>query len=87
MANGETRVQFSLWAVLGFILLLGAIVAGYLNAENADIRSKQRDVMERVGKVETRLEYIAEGIYELKRGQKELTDMLLRDRQRKEAAK
>ena len=47
----ETKVQFSLWAVLAFVVALGAIMAQFLGAETKELRTKQREVVERVTKL------------------------------------
>ena len=80
MTNGETKVQFSLWAVLAFVVFLGAITAQFLNAEQKETRTKQREVGERVMRLETQFDYVTKGIEELRKGQKEMVDILLRER-------
>jgi hypothetical protein len=46
--NGETKVRFSLWVVLAFIVLLGAAVSGYLLDCQAKDREKQQVIKQEV---------------------------------------
>lgn len=82
MANGESKVQFSLWAVLAFIVAIGFITAQFLNAEQKETRAKQREVVERVTKLETQFDYVTKGIDELKRGQREVVDILIQGKRK-----
>lgn len=48
MANGETTVRFQLWAVLGFLVLLGGIIAGYILTVQAEDRAEQQKTKQEV---------------------------------------
>lgn len=74
--NGKTVVRFDLWAVLGFLVLLVGIGMGYLfNAQagnKAEMQQQVQGISDRVMKLEAKLDYLVDGIAELKAGQKEL---------------
>jgi hypothetical protein len=79
--NGEvTRVRFDLWAVLGFIVLMGVVFGGYLFQTLASGRAERiaadQQIDLRVTKLETHYSYIIQGIADLKAGQKEVADSL-----------
>lgn len=70
------QVRFNLWAVLTFLFVLGSATAGFLYAEGKETKTVQRDVMQRVSKIEAQFEYITCGINELKAGQREMATAL-----------
>jgi hypothetical protein len=72
MANGESRVNFSLWAVLGSIVLLGFLCISFLYAEGKETKSNQQEVFQRIAIQETITKAILDGIIDLKTGQKDL---------------
>jgi peptidoglycan hydrolase CwlO-like protein len=63
--QAEPKVQFHLWAVLGFLVLLGAICVGFLNAEQKAASEKQQAIAERVITLETQYCNIIKGIDKL----------------------
>jgi hypothetical protein len=65
MPNGDTRVNFSLWAVLGAIVLLGAICVSFLHAEQKETKNKQQEVIARVVALERDYANIIKGIDKL----------------------
>ena len=69
----DTKVQFSLWAVLTFLVILGGLSLGYLFDAQGRMRDKQQqdnqEICERTAKLEANIVYIVEGIKELKDGQ------------------
>ena len=76
----DTKVVFSLWAVLAFLTLLFAITNGYLFKAQADVRDKQQrdnqEICERTSRVETSVAYIMRGIEEIKDGQSKMVQAL-----------
>jgi hypothetical protein len=84
MANGETKVQFSLWAVLAFVVALGFITAQYISAEQKETKAKQQSNTERIVCLETQFVNIARGLEELKQGQAQVLDALLKSKARRE---
>lgn len=72
--SDDTKVVFSLWAVLGFLTLLFATTNGYLFKAQAEARDKQqtenRELCERTSRVETSVIYILKGIERIEEGQK-----------------
>jgi prefoldin subunit 5 len=78
--NGDTKIRFDLWAVLSFLVVLVGIGMGYLFTAQATAREDRTKaiqiVSDRVTKLEERLEYIKDGINELKGGQKDLIQAL-----------
>lgn len=85
--NGVTKIRVEIWAVLGFLVLLGAISVGFLNAEQKETKFKQQEVISRVVVLETNQQYIVEGIRALKEGQKEVFDILVNKSDRKKTLK
>jgi len=74
--KNETKVWFNLWAVLGFVLLLGAIGFTYLHAEGSKTKEKQQEVIQRVTKLETQYVFIIERLEGLTRAVEKSTDKL-----------
>lgn len=58
----EPKVQFHLWAVLGFLLILGAICVGFLNAKQDKAEEKQQVIVSRVVTLETQYVNIIKGL-------------------------
>ena len=61
----EPKVQFHLWAVLGFLLILGAICVGFLNARQDKADDKQQAVVSRVVTLEANYDNIIKGLDKL----------------------
>lgn len=76
MANGDTKVQFSLWAVLGFLCVIAVILFGDLYGSQRSNQKANQDVCDRVTKLESNYNFIISGIKEIKDGQKEVATAL-----------
>jgi hypothetical protein len=74
--DGETRVRFNLWVVLGFIVALFAAVAGYINTEQCVIRDRQQVVIQRVTRLETQYGFIISSIERLTEVMEKASDKL-----------
>jgi hypothetical protein len=74
-SNGN-NVRFNLWTVLAFLFIMGVAAASFLYAEGKETKLVQREVMQRVAKMEAQFQYITCGIEDLKQGQKELSKQL-----------
>ena len=89
--NGETKVRFSLWGVLTFLVVLTGICVGYIFADQAVLRKEGRDeisvvrnenradrqdIRERLIKVETNYTYLVESIAEVKTGQMKMLEVM-----------
>jgi hypothetical protein len=61
-----TEVRFNLWAVLGFLVLMGVSSFTFLYAEGSITKSKQQEVLQRLVVLETNYANIMKGISELK---------------------
>ena len=61
----EPKVQFHLWAVLGFLVLLGAICVGFLNTEQKEANQKQQETISRVITLEAQYCSIIKGLDKL----------------------
>jgi exonuclease VII small subunit len=76
--NGEqtTKVRFSLWGVLAFLVVLSGVCFGYLFTAQATTKDDQNKinqaVNERVIKLEERYMYICNGITRIENGQENL---------------
>lgn len=57
-----TNVSFSLWAVLSFLVFLGAICVTFLNTKQEVADEKQQVTIARVVKLETQYDYIIKGL-------------------------
>jgi len=80
MPDTTTKVRFELWCVLGFILLLGMIVSGFLwdalaTGKRERIATNQM-VESRLTRLETNYDYIKSGVERLERGQDRVVDAL-----------
>jgi hypothetical protein len=75
-----TKVRFDLWLVLGFIILLGGVVSGFLYDALATGKKErlasQQHLTERLVKLETNYIYIMSGLDKLERGNDKLIDAL-----------
>jgi hypothetical protein len=61
----EPKVQFGLWAMLSFLLTLGAVCVGFLYAEGKDAK-KQIDInSQRLTQVEANYQHIIKGVDKL----------------------
>jgi hypothetical protein len=68
----DTQIRFNLWAVLTFLVIMGASSFTFLYAEGKTTKEKQQDVIHRVLVLEVQNKAILDGINELKAGQKEI---------------
>jgi len=79
-ANETTKVRFELWCVLGFMLVLGMIVSGFLYdalATGKRERIATNQIVEsRLTKLETNYVYIMNGLDKLERSNEKVVDAL-----------
>ena len=61
----DTQIKFNLWAVLGFLVLMGASSFTFLYAEGKETKVKQQDVLQRVVVLETNYANIIKGLDKL----------------------
>lgn len=61
----DTQIKFNLWAVLGFLVLMGASSFTFLYAEGKETKVKQQDVIQRVVVLETNYANIIKGLDKL----------------------
>lgn len=64
--NNETKVRFNLWAVLGFLVLLGALGFGYLFSAQSEDRVQTGVMADRVTRLEANYIHIGSGINDIK---------------------
>jgi hypothetical protein len=72
----DTQIRFNLWAVLTFLVVMGASSFTFLYAEGKVTKEKQQDVIHRVIALEVQNKAILDGINDLKAGQKEVVEAL-----------
>lgn len=84
--NGDTKVRFSLWSVLAFLVILAAACIGYLfNSQAAardETRTANQQVCDRVTRLETNFSYVVQGIGEMKQTNREIIEALRQHEQR-----
>ena len=61
----DTQIKFNLWAVLGFLVFMGASSFTFLYAEGKETKVKQQDVIQRVVVLETNYSNIIKGLDKL----------------------
>ena len=61
----ETKVNFSLWYVLGFIVLLFSVVASYLNGESQGVKATVQINGQRISRLEEQNAYIIKALDKL----------------------
>jgi len=75
-----TKVRFDLWCILGFMLLLGMIVSGFLYDALATGKRERiitnQIVESRLTKLETNYVYIMNGLDKLERSNEKVVDAL-----------
>ena len=83
MIRENSKVRFSLWAVLAFIVLLGAICVNFLNADQVKTKEKQQEIIQRITKLEMQYSFIIEKLGTLTIVIEKATDKL--DKHREES--
>ena len=83
VTNKPTTVRFELWAVLAFLVALTGICIGYLFNSQADSKVAHNVLSERVVKVETNYTHIVTGIERLEKSQKEMMELLIKQKRAK----
>ena len=86
LGNNLTNVRFSLWSVLGFLVLITGICIGYLFNSQALIRDESRiarqNISERLIKIETNYAYLVEGINEIKNNQEVMMSLVVKNQKK-----
>jgi len=72
----EPKVQFHLWAVLSFLVVLFMGIVTFLHSEQSDTKNKQQAVAERVAILETQYFNIINGINHLTRSVEKTSEKL-----------
>ena len=81
--NSVPKIKMELWAVLAFLVALAGICIGYLFNSQADSKVAHNLLSERVIKVETNYTHIVTGIERLEKSQKEMMELLLKQKKAK----
>jgi hypothetical protein len=63
--TADTQIKFNLWAVLGFLVIMGASSFTFLYAEGKETKVKQQEVIQRVTILEANYANIIKGIDKL----------------------
>lgn len=78
--SNETKVRFSLWGVLTFLVVLMGICVGYIFADMVMFRTESRvdrqSIRERLIKIETNYAYLVESIAEVKVVQMKMLEVM-----------
>ena len=83
----ETQIRLNLWAVLTFLVIMGASSFTFLYAEGKETKQKQQEVIQRVIKLEANYENIIKGIDKLTVAVEKSVEQLDKHRQHTEKKK